>query len=69
MVVEDGLAVGFEDGFGGQCGGVEVRLLSDSSQSAVLAQWLSANRECSDGVDCQHAAKLDLVAVPATWNP
>jgi hypothetical protein len=44
VVVEDGLAVSFEDGFGGHWEGSEVCLLLNSCQCAVLARWLFADR-------------------------
>lgn len=44
MVVEDGLAVGFEDGFGGHCERFEVCLLFDGSQYVMFARWSFADR-------------------------
>ncbi len=53
MVVEDGLAVGFEDGFGGHCEGYEVCLLFDASQYVVFARLSYADRSaelvCANG--------------------
>ena len=43
-------------------------LLLDSSQFAVLAQWLSANKDAQVVWYVNTQPNLDLAAVQATWN-